>query len=491
MTKTPPSKKLTETKDRSDETHLEDARSPVTGLTSAIDAGASFWETAQSIFVMRTRRKVKLELPAYLAIQASWFIAFGLQFVLFPYLITTKEVGADGTALGLGLSATWLGLAQLALMGPSVIFLLIGGVVAERMPAKPLLVVLHLAAAIPAFGLFYAVATNSLTYTHMILYGLTLGTVGAFMMPARDAILNEVVHRRVRIGSNVTLQQGVTFATLVQFGAQIAGLVLGGYADKLTQLPSFLGGFSLGPIESWRLFLIQAAIVGGGALIALMLARGRAVNTGRRGMGAAVGDIAEGFAVIRQHPKLLSMTVLMSGVGTFVMGAFMVVLPIVNRDIYGLGSDGLRDMYVTFWLGAFLSSVALSVFKNIKRQGRVLLLSQFLGGLAILPMIYHIPYGFFLTIVFMWGVSGGISMAMSRSIVQKEAPKNQLARVLSIYQLGFMVGAPVGAVIMGGLVDLFGPFLIAIVPAVGMCGLVVCIALFSPIWNLKNIAPKR
>jgi len=95
-------------------------RSPVSGLDSATNAGASVEITARDIFSRRTHRRVRSELPAYLMIQCSWFTAFGLQMVLFPYLITNR----------LGLNGTELGLANMALSAPSVIFLLIGGVIA-------------------------------------------------------------------------------------------------------------------------------------------------------------------------------------------------------------------------------------------------------------------------------------------------------------------------------------------------------------------------
>ena len=105
-------------------------------------------------------------------------------------------------------------------------------------------------------------------------------------------------------------------------------------------------------------------------------------------------------------------------------------------------------------------------------------------------MMTRIPHEAFLTIVFVWGLSAGVSIAMSRSIVQDAAPKDQLARVLSIYQLGFMAGAPFGAAIMGWLVDAFGPYKIAIVPAAGMTVLIIWMAVRTPIWNLKNEAYK-
>lgn len=457
---------------------LEEARSPVSGMGTAMNAGANLLQTAQSVLAIRIRRGVRIELPAYLSVQSTWFVAFGLQMVLFPYLITNK----------LGLGGTELGFANLALSGPSVIFLLLGGVVAERMAGKPLLMVLHLMAALPAFCLAFIIANENiqLQFWHMIMYGVALGTVGAFMMPARDAILNEVVERRGRLGSGVTLQQGVAFATLAQFAAQITGLILGGYADKMTTMPDWLGGFGVGPIASWELLTLQGGVVGFGAVLAFFLAKGRKVNTGRSGVGAAFGDIGEGFKVVAGDPKLWSMTILMFAVGLFVIGAFLVVLPIINRDVYGLSGDGIRDMFVTFWLGAFVSSVALSTIKQIKRQGRLLLSAQLFGSLAILPMMTRIPHWGFLVIVFIWGLSAGVSIAMSRAIVQDAAPKDQLARVLSIYQLGFMAGAPFGAAIMGWLVDAFGPYKIALVPALGMSAMIFWMVWKTPIWNLKN-----
>ncbi|MEM6898997.1 MAG: MFS transporter [Pseudomonadota bacterium] len=453
-----------------------DGRAPVSGVSMALNAGSTLLPTARSLLARRLKRNVNVELPAYLMVQSSWFVAFGLQMVLFPYLITNR----------LGLDGLELGLANMALSAPSVIFLLLGGVVAERMAGKPLLVSLHVLAGIPALALAVVVMTGNLAYAFMILYGLAIGTVGAFMMPARDAILNEVIERRTRIGSGITLQQGVALATLAQFAAQIAGLIVAGYADKQTMMPGWLGGFGIGPIDAWKLVAFQGLVLTLGAAFALYLARGRQVVTGRSGFGATFGDIKDGFVAVRQSPTLSAMTILMFGVGFFVIGSFLVVLPIVNRDLYGLGSDGIRDMFVTFWLGAFLSSVALSVFKNIRHPGRLLLSAQFLGSIIILIMVRDVPHEGFLAIVFGWGLAAGISIAMSRSIVQKAAPKEQLARVLSIYQLGFMAGAPFGAALMGFLTDMFGPQKIAIVPAVGMTVVIAFMVLQTPIWNMRE-----
>jgi MFS family permease len=438
--------------DKLDEEIAEGAASPISGVGAALAAG-------EAIGVVG-RRRVLLELPAYLVVQVAWFTAFGLQTVLFPYLL--KNV--------LGVEPALLGVAQMALAAPSVVFILLGGVVAERADARTLLFMFHTLAAIPAVGLGLAMRGVGIEYWMLIVYALAMGTIGAFMMPARDAILNEVVSRRRKVGSEITLQQGVAFATLAQFAAQIVGLTIGGMATQVGASP---------------LLIAQAVIVAIGAGAAVFLDRGNMVTTGRTGAGAVFGDIADGMKAVKRDPALLSMVLSMFGVGVFVIGAFLVILPIINADVYHLESGGLRNIFVTFWAGAFCSSVALSRFRNLKRPGRILLIAQFIGSAGILLLVLQTPYPAFIGLVFVWGLAAGVSIMMSRTIVQEAAPPQMLARVLSIYQLGFMGGAPLGAVLMGVVAQSVGPTLVVLVPSIGMLALIAWMAFFTPIWKMR------
>lgn len=64
--------------------------------------------------------------------------------------------------------------------------------------------------------------------------------------------------------------------------------------------------------------------------------------------------------------------------------------------------------------------------------------------------------------------------------------------MLSIYQLGFMAGAPLGAAFMGAVTDFFPdePQRVAIIPATGMVLLIIWMVLRTPIWNMKNEAAR-
>jgi len=442
---------LTNPLDSLDEEIAEGASSPVSGVGTSVAAGDALVKVGH--------RRVLIELPAYLIVQIAWFTAFGLQTVLFPYIL--KNV--------LGVSGTMLGIAQMALAAPSVVFILLGGVVAERADGRSLLVLFHLLAALPAVGLGFAMRTEGAEYWMMVLYALAMGTVGAFMMPARDAILNVVVERRRAVGSGITLQQGVAFATLAQFAAQIVGLGIGGFASSH---------------GVWPLLMVQAGVVATGAVAAFFLDRGQMVQPRPIG-GAVLSDILDGMRCVRSNPVLLSMVLSMFGIGVFVIGAFLVVLPIINADVYGQRSGGLRNIFVTFWAGAFCSSIAISRFRDLARPGRVLLIAQFLGSAGILFLVLQPPYPAFIALVFVWGLAAGVSIMMSRTIVQAAAPPHLLARVLSIYQLGFMGGAPIGAALMGVVADAAGPQLVILVPSIGMLVMIAWVTLFTPIWKMR------
>lgn len=442
--------------DKLDAETQEGARSPVSGLQSALAAGQAL--DAEGVGGLARSR---FELLAYLWVQASWFAGFGLQMVLFPYLVA-NVLQQDARALGL---------AQMSLSAPSLVLLLFGGALAERADGRRLLITLHLLAAAPPLVLAAILGVGSLAFWMLPLYGLAMGTIGAFMMPARDAILTQVVLRRVAAGSGITMQQGVALAAIAQFAAQVVGLLAGGLASRL------------GPET---LIAAQGLVMGLGAAAALWLTRGRpaAASGVGKGFRAALSAVADGLRIVRADAALLSMVLTMFAVGIFIIGSFLVVLPILARDAYDGSAATLTLIFVAFWGGAFVSSVVLSRMKAARWPGRSLLIAQFLGACCILAIYFAPPIEVFLGVVVVWGLLAGVAMTMSRSIVQELAPQSHLARVLSIYQLGFMGGAPIGALIMGLITRAVGPNDAALVPAVGMMLLVLFNVIATPIWRL-------
>lgn len=185
------------------------------------------------------------------------------------------------------------------------------------------------------------------------------------------------------------------------------------------------------------------------------------------------------------------MALIMVGTGIFVIGAgILVLLPLVVLDVYQAGLAAMSQVMITFWVGAAVATVALARFGHVERPGRTLVAAIGLGVASIAFLAFEIPFWSLYVLVFIWGLSGGVSIAMSRTIVQQHAPPEALARVLSIYQLGFMGGAPIGAVAVGYIVAFSDVRTAALFPLVGMAISLVWLAVFTPIFKLSDDSRK-
>ena len=133
----------------------------------------------------------------FLAGTISWFLAFGMQALVFQWLVveTLQERPAR------------VGFAQTAALLPAVVLLLLGGAVADRVDRRRLLLWLHVGAASLFMWLAGIVAAGQLSYGVLIGFAVALGSTTAFGLPARDAQLWDVAGaslRRAVVGSNLT-----------------------------------------------------------------------------------------------------------------------------------------------------------------------------------------------------------------------------------------------------------------------------------------------
>ena len=115
---------------------------------------------------------------AYLTGLGTWFVPFGIQMVLFPWLV----------AVVLRMDAFAVGVAQMALMAPSLLFLPLGGLAADRGNPRKLLLRYHVLYAIPPLVLAGVLAMGGLSYPLLIAYGVAAGSISAFAIPTLSLI---------------------------------------------------------------------------------------------------------------------------------------------------------------------------------------------------------------------------------------------------------------------------------------------------------------
>ncbi|WP_394694157.1 MFS transporter [Hyphobacterium sp.] len=405
-------------------------------------------------------RKSPAPFAAYLVIVAGWFFGFGLQTTLFPGIVYFTLTDSTPQQLGF---------AQMALTAPMLLLLPAAGVLAERRGRRRILMVFYAMAAVLAAMLGALLVYGYLTYWLLVIYALAVGSCGAFVLPARDSAINTVVDIANRSGKPITLQKAVVIASLVQFAGQITGMGVG-YLARWTGPGPLLflqaGGFLLGVIATVGLPRLKAR---------------------RTATTHAMQDLVEGIKTVFQSPVIGSMTAVMVAVGFFVVGgAFFVVIPVLVRDVYQAGYGTLSSLLVVFWIGAFIANALLAKLSHIERPGRAVMLAQLvtvvsLGGLA-LPL----PLEGLYALDFFWGLGAGVAISLSRSVVQENAPKEMLARIMSVYQLGLFGGMPAGAAMMGIVVAALGPRESVLIPMIGLALVLAAISIFTPILSVRR-----
>lgn len=110
----------------------------------------------------------------------------------------------------------------------------------------------------------------------------------------------------------------------------------------------------------------------------------------------------------------------------------------------------------------------------------------FTGGCLMLPMTIELPFVGFLSLLFCWGMGGGVAMSMGRTIMQQAAPSEFRARVLAMFNLAQMGFAPVGSAIMGYLAAYVGVLNAYYFPGILMLVIVVLVAKTTSLWQVTT-----
>jgi MFS family permease len=393
--------------------------------------------------------------PAYLVGLTSWFVPLGVQMVLFPWLV----------AVVLHMDAFAVGLAQAAVMAPSLLFLPLGGLVADRGNPRRLLLRYHVIYALPPLALATLLLTGGeLSYALLIFYGVVAGCIGAFAIPTRDALLPVVV-------KSGELPRAVALVTALQFFGQLIGIACASSADWLGAPP---------------LLLLNAGLLLLGCLAVKRLPQPQPHPPSQQpGFWRSIG---EGFSAAVKSDQIWPVLLLNFGVGVFYVGPFMAVLPLAVRDNYHGGSLELSYVNLAFWAATIAASMALvALARRVTMRGRLIGLAVATGAVILMSLSTLPPFPVFVALIFVWGIGAGITMTQSRTVVQIVAPATHRARLMALFQLGLSGGGPIGALLTGSICAVWGLKAAMLLPALAMILLIGFVLVRSRLWTMRTV----
>lgn len=390
------------------------------------------------------------EFKLYLGSTAFSGIAFAMQQLLLSWtLIGILEV-----------PASQVGLIQAAAGIPGIFVMLLGGVRADDTDPRTLLIRVYLFAPVLPLFLITVVQLQQLSIQAVLLWALGMSFCVSYSSPAQQTILN-------RIASS-SVQKAVSAATAVGFLVQIFGLGIAGTIDK----------FGLSPALAF-----QATCVGLGAFAVRRLHPQPPVIQKTE---SPFKNLADGFREIYKQRDIMQTLIINFTSSVFNAGAFMTVFPFIVKEIYGGNAFLLSFLMVIFYAGATISNLLMIRVMPLVRPGRIFLIMQ-LSRMVILGLIWFQPvFWVFALACVGWGLNMGVTMTLARTIVQESATAEYRARIMSVYSLGLLGSAPIGALILGSLIDSLG-ILNALIPAISISiGLFTYGIIFTNVYNYRS-----
>lgn len=362
-------------------------------------------------------------------IAVNWQIFELLQGQSFTVSLLNRTIELNASALGLGS----LGLVRII---PIIIFAMLGGLLADTVNRRKLLIYTQLAAAIFSGLLAILTLTDNITIFFIYILSAAGAATSAFDEPARQSLVPNLVPAK-------HLTNAISLNTLMWYGATIAGPAIAGVLVSL---------FDVGVVYAIDSMSFTAVIV------ALLFMKYRGHVQAKTG-GVSWAALKEGIS-FTYHNKLVWSTMILDFIATFFASARS-MLPIVATEVLGLGVRGYGILATAQPIGAVIAGVILALRKDIKKQGVVLLISVTIYGIATalfgLSTIFFISYVLFA----FTGAGDTVSTVIRGTLRQITTPDHLRGRMTSVNMLFFMGGPQLGELEAGLIASAFGaPFAI-------------------------------
>ncbi|PIW80584.1 MAG: MFS transporter [Candidatus Omnitrophica bacterium CG_4_8_14_3_um_filter_43_15] len=329
-------------------------------------------------------------------------------------------------------SAFLLAMINVISAAPIMLFSLVGGVVADRVNKKKILIVTQSLSVVLAFCLGALVSLKLAAFWNIAVIAGLLGLVNAFDVPTRQAFVVETIDKS-------SLNNAIALNSLLFNSARIIGPVIAGF------LAGWLGIASCFYINSISFLAVIVALV-------FMTGDFSPKDLSKRPM---VEGVIEGARYILSHRNMRALVAVTAVSSIFGM-ANVVLMPIFARDILGVGIKGLGFLMSSVGIGAIFGGLILARFghegnrKIFVKSGTIIL------ALSLILFAMSTSYVFSLCLLLAagWGI---ITQAVSvNTLLQMETPDNLRGRAMSFYTLVFLGMTPFGSFIAGLLAHWFG-----------------------------------
>ncbi|HDR6317437.1 TPA: MFS transporter [Bacillus thuringiensis] len=337
---------------------------------------------------------------------ATLFSSFALAFFTFSqtwYIAKTLNLEAS------------LGVVFVALSVPRLIFMIIGGAVADKFPKKNIMFYSNIIRAILVATILTWFIVGDVTLYTFALFALFFGLADAFFWSADGSILPELVEKS-------RLTQANSLTQMSNQASVILGPVLGGILIKFTNYETI---FSI-----TILLLIVAAIL----VQKIQFTMPEQQNTDK-GMFTS---IKEGILYVKESPFLSTFLLCSAFLNLFLIGPMQVGFPLFVKNV--LHGDSLQFSYLEASVGGGMAIGAVIVgLKNInRRRGLFCIIMMLLSGVFFLSINFSTVLWQALLAGMFYGITIAMAIVPLMAMIQSTVKEEMMGRVMSLLMLSSM-----------------------------------------------------
>jgi MFS family permease len=351
-----------------------------------------------------------------------------------------QAVAQGWLVLQLTNSAFWLGLDAFMASAPAFLLTLVGGVFADLVDRRRLLIYTQVVAGLAALGLAILVSTGAVNRWIVLGFSFVTGCCMALASPSYLALTYDLVGREdlanaVALNSTQFQLSRVVGPALAGFGFTLFGLAGCFYVNGLSFIAVVV---SLGMVQ----------------LEPGMANRGAPAHS-VRDRRALWRDLLDGFRYVRTRPRVFTLLII-SAVNSLFGAPYFALIPIYARDVFHLGATGLAWLMGMAGAGAFCGAAFLTILGDFRRKGWLVLGGSLAFGISVIAFALSTRLRVSYVFLFTLGFAIVTSVAASNTLLQKLVTDQMRGRVMSMFLLSFIGTMPIGNILAGSASHRFG-----------------------------------
>lgn len=324
---------------------------------------------------------------------------------------------------------TFIGFARFI---PQGLFPILGGMAADRVDRRLLLILSLAFASLLSIALWLLVYTGLISIWSLVVISLLIGVANSFNHPARGAIVPNLV-RREHLLNAISLDLSSIWASAV-VAAPIAGIII----DRSGVGPIFL-------LRALGAFL---------AIVWLLMVRIPLAPPQGQSKESPWQNLVGGLHYLRSQP-MVTLQVALYLQPMIISFAAMFLLPVFAVDILGVKGTGFGLLTAASGLGALLSLIILASFLNLGHKGLLLLILGMVAGLSLWGFGASRWFVVSLFCLFVSGLTRTGFMTLNTTIIQEVIPDAVRGRIMGLREVAMGL-APLGGLAAGAIAQLIG-----------------------------------